>query len=96
MPRLSWTPSALQDVDRLYNFLEPLNPGAAKRAVAAIRAGVKILAAYPEIGRPAADLPVKIREWPIAFGSGGYVARYRYDGKEVVILAVRHHREARF
>jgi hypothetical protein len=28
------------------------------------------------------------------FGSGGYVALYRFDGEEVIILAVRHGREA--
>jgi plasmid stabilization system protein ParE len=28
------------------------------------------------------------------FGSGAYVALYRYDGEEVVILAVRYGREA--
>jgi plasmid stabilization system protein ParE len=33
-------------------------------------------------------------EWVIEFGSGAYVALYRYDGKVVVILTVRHGREA--
>jgi plasmid stabilization system protein ParE len=36
----------------------------------------------------------EFREWVIEFGSGAYVALYHYDGKEVVILAVRHGREA--
>jgi plasmid stabilization system protein ParE len=31
--------------------------------------------------------------WVIEFGSGAYVALYSYDGREVVILAVRHGRE---
>lgn len=39
-------------------------------------------------------MAVEFREWPIEFGSGGYVALYRFDGKDVVILAVRHSREA--
>ncbi|MHB1591804.1 MAG: type II toxin-antitoxin system RelE/ParE family toxin [Sulfuricella sp.] len=36
------------------------------------------------------------REWPINFGDGGYVALYRYDGNDAVILAVRHQKEAGF
>ena len=30
----------------------------------------------------------------IDFGRGAYIALYHYDGKEIVILAVRHGREA--
>ena len=33
-------------------------------------------------------------EWLIEFGDGVYVVLYRHDGDEVVILAVRHGREA--
>lgn len=39
-------------------------------------------------------MPAEFREWPIEFGSGGYVALYRFDGEMVIILAVRHGREA--
>jgi hypothetical protein len=39
------------------------------------------------------SLSPEFREWVIEFGSGAYLALYRYDGKEVVILAVRHGRE---
>jgi len=39
-------------------------------------------------------LPAEFREWVIEFGQGANVALYRYDGKEVVVLAVRHGREA--
>jgi len=55
---------------------------------------LKMLESHPEMGRPVDELPVEYREWVIEFGSGAYVALYRYDGKEVVILAVRHGREA--
>jgi len=53
-----------------------------------------LLGKHPEMGRPVDELPTEFREWVIEFGSGAYVARYRYDGKEVVILRVRHGREA--
>lgn len=94
MPRLIWSPKALADVDWLHGFLTQKDRDAARRAVATIRAGVRILARHPEIGRPAEDMPPEFREWPMRFGAGGYVAFYRYDGDVVVVLAVRHSREA--
>ena len=94
MPRLRWSQAALRDVTRLHDFLAPKSRDAARRAIKAIRQGVKALAKHPEIGRPIDELPPEFREWVIEFGSGAYLALYRYDGKEVVILAVRHGREA--
>jgi plasmid stabilization system protein ParE len=94
MPPLKWTPQSLRDVARLHDFLAPKSPDAAKRAVQAIRQGLKLLGKRPEIGRPVEELPTEFREWVMEFGSGAYVALYHYDGREVVILAVRHGREA--
>lgn len=94
MPRLKWSQPALRDVARLHDFLAPKSRDAARRAIRTIRQGVKALGKHPEIGRPVDELPPEFREWVIEFGSGAYVALYRYDGKEVVMLAVRHGREA--
>jgi plasmid stabilization system protein ParE len=94
MPRLRWSQQALQDVRRLHDFLAPKSRDAAKRAVKTIRQGIKALGKYPEIGRPVEEMPAEFREWVIEFGHGAYVALYHYDGKQVVILAVRHGREA--
>lgn len=94
MARLIWTPPALRDVARLHAFLASKNPEAARRAVRAIREGVKALGTHPEIGRPVEELPPEFREWWIPFGESGYVALYRYDGERVAILAVRHGKEA--
>lgn len=94
MPRLIWSPPALRDVARLHTFLKPKNRDAARRAVMAIRQGIRLLARYPEAGRPVEEMAAEFREWPIAFGSGGYIALYRYDGGDVVILAIRHAKEA--
>lgn len=93
MPRLIWSPAAISDVQRLYRFLARENAHAAKRAVRAIRAAVKILGHQPGMGRPAQDMEPEYREWMIEFGDSGYVALYRYDGHTAVILAVRHQRE---
>ena len=96
MPRLIWSHAALRDVARLHAFLASRNREAAKRAAAAIRHGVRLLAEHEAAGRPVPDMPAEFREWPIAFGSGGYVALYRHDDKDVIILAVRHGREAEY
>jgi plasmid stabilization system protein ParE len=94
MPRLKWSEPALRDVARLHSFLVSNSPEAAQRAVKAIRQGVKALAKHPEMGRPMEELPPEFREWVIEFGAAAYVTLYHYDRKEVVILAVRHGREA--
>ena len=80
-------------MQRLYRFLAEKNTDAAKRAVKAIRDGVRILQQQPGVGRPAVDMEPEFREWMIDFGDSGYVALYRYDGRIAVILAVRHQRE---
>lgn len=94
MPRLIWTAPALADVQRLHRFLASKNADAARRTVNAIRAGVKILAHQPHVGRPVEDMAPEFREWPIPFGDSGYVALYHFDGETVAALAVRHQREA--
>ena len=94
MAALIWSPGALGDVQRLYRFLASKNPDAAKRAVKAIRNGVKILASHPAIGRPAEEMEPEFREWMIDFGDSGYITLYRYDGVTAIILAVRHQKEA--
>lgn len=93
MSRLIWSQPALLDVQRLYRFLAPKNLDAAKRAVKAIRQGVKVLGQQPGVGRPIEDMPDEFREWIIDLGDSGYVARYRIDIDAVTILAVRHQKE---
>ena len=96
MPSLKWTSQALADVQRLHRFLNNKNPDAAKRAVQTIRAGVRVLATQPRIGHPSEDMDPEYREWLIPFGQSGYLVLYRLDGEDVVLLAVRHGREAGF
>ena len=94
MPPLKWTPQSLLDVARLHDFLASKGLAVAQRAVQVIRQGVKPLAMFPETGRPVEELSTEFREWVIEFSNGAYLVLYHYDGKEVVILAVRHGREA--
>lgn len=93
MPRVIWTPPALNDVQRLFRFLKSQNINAARRAVAAIRASVRVLADQPRAGRPVDEMDSEFREWIIDFGDSGYVALYRLDGETAAILAVRHQKE---
>jgi plasmid stabilization system protein ParE len=96
MPQLIWSPQALLDVQRLYQFLAPKNQDAAKRAVTAIRQSVKVLSLQPGMGRPVEGMDNEFRDWIIDFGDSGYVARYRLEAEKVIILAVRHQKEAGF
>lgn len=94
MPQVIFAPAAIRDMQRLREFLRPKNADAAHRAGEAIRQGVKMLGAYPRMGRLVDELPEQYREWLIDFGDSGYVALYRIDDDEVTILAVRHQKEA--
>jgi plasmid stabilization system protein ParE len=94
MPRIVWSEKASLDRIRFYQFLAPKNLEAALRAQDTIRREIKILATHPEIGRPIEDLPPNYRELVIEFGQGGYVVRYQFNAEWVVILGIRHGREA--
>jgi plasmid stabilization system protein ParE len=89
-----WTSGARADLVRLRNFLTDKSPDAAQRALSTIQQGVLTLTEYPDVGRPFDDEAIELREWFIPFGDSGYVALYRKDAGRVVILAVRHAREA--
>ena len=93
MPQLIWSPEALEDVQRLYRFLDEKNPDAARRAASAIRDGMKIVADHPDVGRPVDDMDPEFQEWPISFGASGYVALYRLEKDVALVVAVRHQKE---
>jgi len=92
--QLVWSAGALQDLFRLQSFLQPKNPEAARRAIKAIRDGVKILLVSPEIGRPVQNYDTAYRERLITFGASVYVVRYRVSNAEIILLTVRHGRES--
>ena len=96
MPQVIFSPAAVRDLERLREFLRLKNPAAAERAAKAIIQGLQELGKFPHIGRPIDDLPEEYRDWLIDFGDSGYIARYRLDGDTVVVLAIRHQREAGF
>jgi plasmid stabilization system protein ParE len=93
VPSLIWSRRALLDLDRLHRFLATHDPQAARRAIGAIRAGMRLIEAHPEAGRRAGGMEEAFRERWISFGHSGYLVLYRLDSAHVVVLAVRHGRE---
>jgi plasmid stabilization system protein ParE len=96
MPKVMYSPLAILDLKRIQDFLLPKNPLAAKRAAETILKNLKILSFQPEMGRLIDELPDEFREWPIDFGDSGYLVRYRYDGEQILIIAIRHQKEFGF
>ena len=95
MASLRYAPGALQDLERLVDFLAIQDPVAAAGTIGLIEQGLGILEAHPLVGRPVED---GRRELVISRGRSGYVALYRYLPAQdrVNILAIRHQREAGF
>jgi toxin ParE1/3/4 len=94
MSEIIWLPEAVEDLERLHEFLMDKNPDAAKRAAQTILNGAKTLAEFPEIGRPMND-GTERREIFAAFGSGGYVLRHIIEDETVFIIRVWHTKESR-
>jgi len=95
--RVLFAPTALLDLERLRDFLRPKNPAAARRAAQVIINTIKILESNPQVGRSVAGMDdLAYRELLIDFGDSGYVARYRLTDAAVIVLAVRHQKEAGF
>lgn len=97
MSPLNWTPQALRDLARVEAFLHDKDPDAAFRARQAIRSSTAILENFPRAGRHVEHLAAEYREWPIRFGSAGYIALYKVESdNSVTIVAIRHMREDGF
>lgn len=95
MPTLLFAPAALDDLDRLADFLLQRSARMAAETGPLIVDGLQSLKRHPLIGRAADE---GLRELLISRGRSGYIALYRYDPgtDEVLVLRVRHQREAGF
>jgi plasmid stabilization system protein ParE len=95
VPRLVFAPRALDALDRLVDFLVAQSLKSAKASAALIASGLEALRLHPLLGRPTEH---GLRELLISRGRTGYVALYQYDAAadKVLVLAVRHQREAGF
>ena len=93
MAAVSYSPRASSDLIRLIDFLAESDPAAAAETADLIGSAVDALERHPLIGRPVES---DLRELVISRGSSGYIALYRYDEARdgVLVLAIRHQREA--
>ena len=89
------TAEALEDMDRLYDFLVKRDLDAAERALAAIERAFELLTYSPFSCRKALlQKNPRWREILIPFGHSGYVALFEIDDdRTVTVAAVRHQRE---
>jgi plasmid stabilization system protein ParE len=92
--KIKWLPGAISDLQRFRNFILPNNKKAAERAVDTIKKHVQLLNVHPQIGKPA-DIP-EFRDLIITFGSSSYILRYRIEGNAIIIVALKHAKEAGF
>jgi addiction module RelE/StbE family toxin len=92
LAELIYTSRSLADLDRLVDFLLETHDDAPD-VVRLIAEAVEVLANHPLIGRPVEQ---GLRELVISQGKSGYVALYSYERDEdtVLVLAIRHQREA--
>lgn len=95
MARVEISVRALRDLDRLFEFIAIEEPARARMQLQSVRHAFELLAEHPLLGRKAED---GRRELILSRGRYGYIAKYRWMPAHdvVMILAVRHQREAGF
>jgi len=91
---VTYAPRALEDLDRLADFLRK-DPASAQATERLIAQALSILQAHPLIGHQAGS---GWRQLAISRGKSGYLALYEYDPvrNRVIVRAFRHQREAGF
>ena len=93
MARVQVTARALADLERLFDFIAVEDPLRAQNQIASVRKAFELLTDHPLLGRAAEE---GRRELILSRGKYGYIAKYRWNPAEdvVLILAVKHQREA--
>jgi plasmid stabilization system protein ParE len=93
LARVIYAPQAFADPVRCTDFLLETEPAAALETAELIAEAVQVLENHPLVGRPVED---DLRELVISRGRTGYIALYGYEEQHdtVLVLAVRHQREA--
>jgi plasmid stabilization system protein ParE len=88
---LRWTESAYADLRRLYDFLDPVNPGADARAARAHQPR-RAIPAQPRLGEQLARFGLReVRRVLVAT----YEIRYEIQNSYVIVLRIFHTREDR-
>ncbi|WP_145748246.1 type II toxin-antitoxin system RelE/ParE family toxin [Nitrospirillum amazonense] len=84
--RLRWSPWAVADRERIFDYLAERNPQAALAMDDRIQAAVRSLKAFPEKGRPGRVPPTR----ELVMADTPYIAAYHFEGGVVLILRVLH------
>jgi len=85
MLRLRWISEALDDFERLHEFMAEHNEDAGNRAAQTLVPAAGSLAEFPEEGRPWGR-KLHFREVSVLFGSRGYKIGYRFQNEEFIIV----------
>ncbi len=95
MVKIVYTQNAINDLVRLTDFLIEVDIKAASETIDLIEDAISILDRHPLVGRAVDE---EIRELVISRGATGYVALYSVEEHKnaILILAIRHQREAGF
>lgn len=95
MAQVAYSEQAFADLERLADFLAESDRDFALETVITIQEAVAILERHPLVGRPCEH---GLRELVISRGRTGYVALYDFLEADdaVLVLAIRHQREAGF
>ncbi len=86
--------AALDDFQRLHDFLDKVDPNAAIRAVETLYASISDLKTHPGLGRPY-DVSRHVREIVVKYKKTGYIVRYQTSDDVILILRIWHAREDR-
>ena len=89
---LRYAPQAISDLQRLYEFVAPKSPLAAKKAAIDIQEGAERLKLFPRIGLPVSRAPDPdlIRDFYI----GEYTIRYQIvSSDDINVLRIWHNKE---
>jgi plasmid stabilization system protein ParE len=92
---VSYSEHALQDFERIFEFLALDDEALAAGPISMIADAVSVLERHPGIGR---TLEKGLRELVVSRGRSGYVALHRYNEvtDAILVLAIRHQKEARY
>ncbi len=89
---LRWTRSAYADLKRIHEFLEPVDPAAAMRAVRGVVARVRRIPRRPRLGERVPGFGDReVRRVLVQ----KYEIRYEIVGADVTVLRIFHTREDR-
>lgn len=89
---LRWSTSAHRDLIRLHDYLAPVDPRAASRAVQRLLRGARQLARHPRLGVRLAEFdPREVRRLLV----DDYELRYEVRDTELIIVRIFHAHEDR-